>query len=185
MFTVLHHTPISWLAPSILTSDVADKEREGRGWRKKKHVLECGGLSQNLMIHSEYCDFLWHISWQTIFHYQNSRKCKYKDKDEANFYQLSKRKWFIYFFFIMWTDSYLHFDDFVSILWIMIENDWEIPHDLVCLETMTSFFTKLMKMNIYFYQIKDHFLICDLHKTVLLIIMMLMMINSFQRYDSR
>lgn len=102
-------------------------------------------------------------------------------------YQKGNGLRYIYiFFFIMWPDSYLHFDDFVSILWIMIENDWEIPHDLVCLETMTSFFTKLMKMNIYFYQIKDiHFLICDLHKTVLLIIIMLMMINSAQRYDSR
>lgn len=102
-------------------------------------------------------------------------------------YQKGNGLQYIYiFFFIMWPDSYLHFDDFVSILWLMTENDWEIPHDLVCLETMTSFFTKLMKMNIYFYQIKDiHFLICDLHKTVILIIMMLLMINSAQRYDSR
>lgn len=196
MFTVLHHTPISWLAPSILTSDVADKEREGRGWRKKKHVLECGGLSQNLMIHLEYCDFLWHISWQTIFHYQNSRKCKYKDKDEANFYQLSRRKWFtvyLYFFFHNVTS-------FIFALWwfclYSVNNDWEwlrnstwsgvLGNKNWISTKMTSFFTKLMKMSIYFYQIKDiHFLICDLHKTVLLIIIMLMMINSAQRYNSR
>lgn len=183
MFTVLHHTPISWLAPSILTSDVADKEREGRGWRKKKHVLECGGYLKIWWF--IWSDFLWHISWQTIFHYQNSRKCKYKDKDEANFYQLSKRKWFTVYLYIFFHNVTW----FIFALWwfclYSMNNDWEIPHDLVCLETMTSFFTKLMKMNIYFYQIKDHFLICDLHKTVLLIIMMLKMINSAQRYDSR
>lgn len=110
---------------SILTSDVADKEREGRGWRKKKHVLECGGLSQNLMIHSEYCDFLWHISWQTIFHYQNSRKCKYKDKDEANFYQLSKRKWFMVYLYIFFHNVTW----FIFALWwfclYSVNNDWE------------------------------------------------------------
>lgn len=99
-------------------------------------------------------------------------------------YQKGNGLWYIYIFF------FHNVNWFIFALWwfclYSMNNDWEIPHDLVCLETMTSFFTKLMKMNIYFYQIKDiHFLICDLHKTVLLIIMMLMMINSAQRYDSR
>lgn len=143
-----------------------------------------------------WSDFLWHISWQTIFHYQNSRKCKYKDKDEANFYQLSKRKWFTVYLYIFFHNVTW----FIFALWwfclYSVNNDWEwlrnstwsgvLGNKNWISTKMTSIFTKLMKMNIYFYQIKDiHFLICDLHKTVLLIIIMLMMINSAQRYDSR
>lgn len=73
----------------------------------------------------------------------------------------------------MWPDSYLHFDDFVSDLWTMIEKF----HDPVCLETKMDinkidiiFHQTNENEYLYFYQIKDiHFLICDLHKTVLLI----------------
>lgn len=115
---------------------------------------------------------------------------------EANFYQLSKRKWFTIYLYIFFHNVTW----FIFALWwfclYSVNNDWEwlrnstwsgvLGNKNWISTKMTSFFTKLMKMSIYFYQIKDiHFLICDLHKTVLLIIMMLMMINSAQRYNSR
>lgn len=48
----------------------------------------------------------------------------------------------------MWTDSYLHFDDFVSDLWTMIEKF----HDPVCLETKMD----INKIDIIFHQTNEN-----------------------------
>lgn len=150
---------------------------------------------------------IWWFIWSTVISYDifhdkpffiikipGSANIKIKMRPIFINYQKGNGLRYIYIFFfhnVTW---------FIFALWwfclYSVNNDWEwlrnstwsgvLGNKNWISTKMTSFFTKLMKMSIYFYQIKDiHFLICDLHKTVILIIMMLMMINSAQRYNSR